>query len=376
MMNESAYKSTLIFATTVIGYISFVAVSSSGSKDQVSIDLLINCHPRTFPEGYGGALGGSGTFRVDHAHSHLTLIAPPFPSLLSSTQQSKAMTLPSLASIYLRAVASVVKSKTLAKGVTSLDPLSLRCVQLPAFSKSHIANFRGQVGSTVSHDFLPSSYLQVKTMSMPMSLLSQTPLNILGSLHESCTIKSERLVKVSETLTATAVFDGNVEKSDKDDILLSITVTINDADDSTVQTIKNKYRILNPKRHKIKSAARPPAPSYEGWSKTTKDFPVTVGKDYAMLNGDVNPIHMTPLTAKLFGYSSCIAHGMFSVCTMFGLEKEDTGKQTISGLFVRPMMLPRKKVTFLKSDNKEGNYVVGYYDKEGKFKACVEGQIE
>jgi hypothetical protein len=94
-----------------------------------------------------------------------------------------------------------------------------------------------------------------------------------------------------------------------------------------------------------------------------------------MLNGDVNPIHMTPLTAKLFGYSTCIAHGMFSVCKVFGLQ-EDTGEQTIEGRFVRPMMLPREEVIGMTSGKEGGEYVVGYFNAEGQFKACVEGAIK
>ena len=37
-----------------------------------------------------------------------------------------------------------------------------------------------------------------------------------------------------------------------------------------------------------------------------------IGRRYARITGDVNPIHLHPLSARLFGFPSAIAHGMWS----------------------------------------------------------------
>ena len=44
----------------------------------------------------------------------------------------------------------------------------------------------------------------------------------------------------------------------------------------------------------------------------TIDVPGDIGRRYAGVSGDPNPIHMYAVTARLFGFKSAIAHGMWS----------------------------------------------------------------
>jgi acyl dehydratase len=46
--------------------------------------------------------------------------------------------------------------------------------------------------------------------------------------------------------------------------------------------------------------------------------PKTVGKEYANLCNDYNPIHISTIAAKLFGFKSAIAHGMWVVGNVMG----------------------------------------------------------
>jgi acyl dehydratase len=41
-------------------------------------------------------------------------------------------------------------------------------------------------------------------------------------------------------------------------------------------------------------------------------IPGDIGRSYAAVSGDRNPIHMHPLSARLFGFPSAIAHGMWT----------------------------------------------------------------
>ncbi len=56
------------------------------------------------------------------------------------------------------------------------------------------------------------------------------------------------------------------------------------------------------------SPARPntPSPATAIWR-----VPRNVGRRYAAVSGDVNPIHLNPLAARLFGFRRAIAHGMW-----------------------------------------------------------------
>jgi acyl dehydratase len=67
------------------------------------------------------------------------------------------------------------------------------------------------------------------------------------------------------------------------------------------------------------------------------------GRRYAEVSGDHNPIHLYPLTARLFGFRRAIAHGMWSKarCLAFFAERLP-GAYTVDVRFKRPILLPAK----------------------------------
>ncbi|MGW7608251.1 MaoC family dehydratase [Streptomyces sp. NPDC054766] len=87
----------------------------------------------------------------------------------------------------------------------------------------------------------------------------------------------------------------------------------------------------------------PPAPSPEG----PKPLPAVaewslardVGRRYGAVSGDRNPIHLHPLTARLFGFPRAIAHGMWTVARCLA----EYGPQQAVGVraeFRAPVLLP------------------------------------
>jgi acyl dehydratase len=67
-----------------------------------------------------------------------------------------------------------------------------------------------------------------------------------------------------------------------------------------------------------------------------------VGRQYAKISGDYNPIHLWPWSAKLLGFKRPIAHGMFLVAkTEAELEQAmGTPVTQLSATFLKPAMLP------------------------------------
>jgi acyl dehydratase len=66
-----------------------------------------------------------------------------------------------------------------------------------------------------------------------------------------------------------------------------------------------------------------------------------LGRRYASVSGDVNPIHMHPLSAKLFGFPSVIAHGMWTKAhCLAALEGRLPDAFTVAVSFRRPILLP------------------------------------
>jgi acyl dehydratase len=96
------------------------------------------------------------------------------------------------------------------------------------------------------------------------------------------------------------------------------------------------------------------------------DVPSDIGRRYAGVSGDRNPIHLYDLTAKLFGFPRAIAHGMWSKARcLAALEGDLPGAYTVEVEFRRPIFLPAK-VRFA-STQEEGDVRFGVVDaKAGK----------
>ena len=69
-----------------------------------------------------------------------------------------------------------------------------------------------------------------------------------------------------------------------------------------------------------------------------------LGRRYAAVSGDRNPIHLSAPTAKAFGFPRAIAHGMWTKA--HGVAALDLpGAFTVDVEFRRPILLPGR-VTF------------------------------
>jgi acyl dehydratase len=68
-----------------------------------------------------------------------------------------------------------------------------------------------------------------------------------------------------------------------------------------------------------------------------------LGRRYAAVSGDVNPIHLNSLAAKAFGFPRTIAHGMWTAAhTLASLQGRTPDALTYTVLFRKPLLLPSK----------------------------------
>ena len=70
-------------------------------------------------------------------------------------------------------------------------------------------------------------------------------------------------------------------------------------------------------------------------------IPDDAGRRYAKVSGDVNPIHLSGLTAKAFGFKKAIAHGMWVKARVLGaLSGRLPDALSIDVSFRKPLFLP------------------------------------
>ena len=76
-------------------------------------------------------------------------------------------------------------------------------------------------------------------------------------------------------------------------------------------------------------------------SGTTWSLPGDLGRRYAAVSGDRNPIHLYPLTARALGFKRQIAHGMWSKArSVAAIENRLPDRVSVEVAFKTPVFLP------------------------------------
>jgi acyl dehydratase len=93
-----------------------------------------------------------------------------------------------------------------------------------------------------------------------------------------------------------------------------------------------------------KPASPRPSDVPDGVAMKSSSFraPAGLGRRYGFISGDVNPIHMSDLSARAFGFPKAIAHGMWSLGRLasdFESEQFDGGCE-LNVSFKLPVFLP------------------------------------
>jgi acyl dehydratase len=109
-------------------------------------------------------------------------------------------------------------------------------------------------------------------------------------------------------------------------------------------------------------ARAPEVPSSEGLEPTaTWRLEGDLGRRYAAVSGDLNPIHVHSLTARLFGFPSAIAHGMWTKArSLAALEPRLPDSFIVEAAFRKPILLPAN-VEFASGSN-DGRITFGVRD--------------
>jgi acyl dehydratase len=95
------------------------------------------------------------------------------------------------------------------------------------------------------------------------------------------------------------------------------------------------------------------------------ELPGDLGRRYAAVSGDRNPIHLHPLSSRLFGMSRPIAHGMWlKARCLAALEGHLPGAYAVDVRFKLPLPLPSRVI--FSSRAEKGERVFEVRDPEGK----------
>ncbi len=103
-------------------------------------------------------------------------------------------------------------------------------------------------------------------------------------------------------------------------------------------------------------------------------LPGDLGRRYGSVSGDMNPIHIHPVTARLFGFSTAIAHGMWTKARcLAALGPHLPDRFTVDVSFRRPILLP---ATVEFSERREGEGIEFAVRGAGKHTPHLDGRVQ
>jgi acyl dehydratase len=189
-------------------------------------------------------------------------------------------------------------------------------------------------------DTVPLTYPFALTFPTMMSLVTgfDFPFAAMGSVHTENHITQYRPIKVTDTVNI-AVHAENLREHRKG-LLVDLVTDVSVGNDVAWHQVTT---FLHQQRTSLSDEPKPPPQKQPKPPPPKAILRITPGqiRRYAAIGGDHNPIHTNPIGAKLFGFPTVIAHGMFSAAAVLAnLEAGLPDAVTYSVRFGKPVVLP------------------------------------
>lgn len=190
-------------------------------------------------------------------------------------------------------------------------------------------------------DKLPVSFPQVIGFPLQMAALTHEkfPLKLLGLVHVRNQILQYRALDAREPLDFLAYVEGhrNVYNGIEFDIVTEARDGQGNLVWKSLASTLSRGKGKGPRPAKQAAGQRVEFGRYASW-----DVPENIGRKYGVNAGDVNPIHLTAFTARLFGFKRAIAHGMWTMARCTAELGDDAPKDalSLSVSFKQPVFLP------------------------------------
>ncbi len=194
-----------------------------------------------------------------------------------------------------------------------------------------------QVCGFARRDTLPLTYPHLLAFGVQMAIMADPafPWPAMGAVHLENTLTSHRPIGRQERLavsTSVAQPRGH-HRGEVLDFITSVTSAEELVWESTSSYLV-RGRGGSPEAAGVKLDHVVPG-------TTTWVLPSDLGRRYAAVSGDLNPIHLTALTAKALGFRRQIAHGMWTKARcLAALENRLPAAVRVEVAFKKPVFLP------------------------------------
>ena len=225
-----------------------------------------------------------------------------------------------------------------------------------------LAGYDRVCGFTLRDD-VPATWLHVQTFPLQAALMAEDdfPFSLAGLVHVSNEMTQHRRVSVSENLRI-KVWADNLRPHAKGAVF-DMRGEIHVGDELVWEGTSNYLATGAKVAGEPVKAERLAAPAVE--PSQMWRLPANLGRQYAAVSGDSNPIHLSAATAKLFGFPRAIIHGMWTHArALAALGGRLPSAYTVRVQFAKPILLPGR--VFFASAESEGDWAFSVVNKEGK----------
>lgn len=202
---------------------------------------------------------------------------------------------------------------------------------------AHVAKYRSFFADHGQQVPLTYFYLLAQRAQIALMLDSRFPHAIPGLIHAGNDMRWHEQFQEGLALDIQVSVSSFQRSEDAKSIVFSVEIS---QCGRRIISCLSEYRI--PGRPRRTSAWHVLPESFsesfyqEGWI-----FDKSVSRRYAMISGDFNPIHLSSLLARAFGFRRAIAHGMYSIGRAAVSIERHTRRPliAISARFKRPILV-------------------------------------
>lgn len=196
---------------------------------------------------------------------------------------------------------------------------------------------------------VPATWLHVLTFPLHAALMAgrDFPFALAGVVHVTNTMTLHRPVSLTEHLRI-KVWSDNLSPH-KRGVTFDLVGEIH-VGEELVWSGRSNYIAMGAKMDAPAPSASPRLAAPEASPSQLWRLPSDLGRQYAAVSKDSNPIHLYPLTARPFGFTRPIIHGMWTHAkALSSLGPRLPESYTVDVAFTKPLMLPTK-ATFAADD--------------------------
>jgi acyl dehydratase len=260
---------------------------------------------------------------------------------------------PELRGLYARAL---LPRRTPDLATATLPPVTYRVADVVA-EPEHVAAYQRLLGEPVDGT-LPAGFVHVLAFPVATALMVRDdfPLRVAGMVHLANAVTVHRAVGADEQLLVEAHAENlrPHRTGTQVDLVTEVSARYG-AGDSTEVVWRGVSTYLAKGVH-ADGAPRADDPTVSATTSTPADDRPTftpptptarwsldagTGRRYAAVSGDHNPIHLSALTARAFGFRRAIAHGMYTASralAQVGPGRGEAFDWTVD--FASPVLLP------------------------------------